>query len=148
MLCWLQSNLQVCCSVLQMPLRRVQEQRNRRPVPGSVLRAHAHAVERREGEAPAVVRGDGGRVHAHGGAVDRERPAVRARRRPEAPVVPHWIRPRLGPRLVPDPPAPAAQSRHPGRSPGRHPRWRQFITGSVDRHRQFIIRGAKLKVRD
>jgi len=84
-------------------------------VAGPVLRAHAHAVERREGQAPAVVRGDGGRVHQHGGAVDRDRPAVCSGRRPEAPVVPHRLRAGLGPRLVPDPPAPAAQGRPPRR---------------------------------
>ena len=54
-------------------------------------RSHAHAVERSEGQAPAAVRVDAGRVHAHGGEVDRERPAVRARRRSEAPVVPQSI---------------------------------------------------------
>jgi hypothetical protein len=93
--------------------------------PGVVLRPHGHAVERRQGQAPAVVRGDAGGIHAHGGAVDRARCDMRARRRPEDAVVPHRRRAELRPRLVPDPPASAA--------PG-HPSW---DSSSSTSQRQF-----------
>jgi hypothetical protein len=94
---------------------------------GPILRAHRHAIERRQGQAPAMVRGDAGGVHAHGGAVDRARSVVRARRPAEDAAVPHRLPAGLYPRLVPYPPPSEAQG---------HRSW-HYYSSSTSQRRQF-----------